>query len=439
MVKNENPDKSRLTVVVLLMAVMVISVLDKSIFAFAGVQIINELKLTPEQFGLVGSAFYFLYSVSGVLVGFIANRVPSRLVLIGMSLVWMLAQALTALSSGFAALMASRMLLGAGCGPGTAVTLHACFKWYAPRERILPSALIQVAIMIGAICGALSLPLIIEHAGWRTAYMALAGIGLLWLTLWLLWGREGSYGDNLLVESGTALGHGIPYRRLLLDRTFFFVTVASFCCYLPTALVYSWVPVYLQKGLGLAPIQSGYVVMVCTLGVISLSLGMSALSQRAMKRGASMRRAMVVTPLLATAIGGAALMVIGLSGNSLKVILILYIVGGVLVNLLPIYSNSLVAFITPDIQRGSMLATHTGLITTAGMIGPHLVGKAISWQGGDISRGFELTIALFGIAIVASALLGLRYIDPEKSLLQLAPYRPTPHNEAVEAAPSSVT
>lgn len=43
----------------LLMAVMVISVLDKTIFAFAGVQIIEELQLTPEQFGFVGSAFFF--------------------------------------------------------------------------------------------------------------------------------------------------------------------------------------------------------------------------------------------------------------------------------------------------------------------------------------------------------------------------------------------
>lgn len=114
--------------VALLMAVMVISVLDKSIFAFAGPQIIDELKLTPEQFGFIGSAFFFLYSVSGVLVGFLANRLPSRWILGGMSLVWMLAQRLTALSSSFFALVASRMLLGAGCGPGTAVTQHAYFK-----------------------------------------------------------------------------------------------------------------------------------------------------------------------------------------------------------------------------------------------------------------------------------------------------------------------
>ena len=96
----------RALVVSMLMAVLVISVLDKTIFAFAGPQIIEELKLSPEQFGFIGSAFFFLYSISGVLVGFLANRMPTRWILAGMSVVWMASQLLTAISSSFAALWA---------------------------------------------------------------------------------------------------------------------------------------------------------------------------------------------------------------------------------------------------------------------------------------------------------------------------------------------
>lgn len=114
-----------------------------------------------------------------------------------MSVVWMAAQLLTAISTSFYALVASRMLLGAGCGPGTAVTQHACFKWYAPRDRVQPAAWTQVAIMVGAIAGALSLPLLIEHMGWRVGYLILAGIGLVWLVIWLLIGREGQHDDTI--------------------------------------------------------------------------------------------------------------------------------------------------------------------------------------------------------------------------------------------------
>lgn len=52
-------DHRRGLIVLMLMAVMVISVLDKTIFAFAGPQIIDELRLSPEQFGFIGSAFFF--------------------------------------------------------------------------------------------------------------------------------------------------------------------------------------------------------------------------------------------------------------------------------------------------------------------------------------------------------------------------------------------
>ncbi|WP_330114779.1 MFS transporter [Pseudomonas sp. JS3066] len=413
---NAPSDSRRPLVVALLMTVMVISVLDKSIFAFAGPQIIDELKLSPEQFGFIGSAFFFLYSISGVLVGFLANRLPSRGILAGMSVVWMAAQLLTALSSSLFALVASRMLLGAGCGPGTAVTQHACFKWYDRRERVLPAALIQVAIMLGAILGALSLPLLIQHLGWRSGYLILATIGLVWLVLWLMVGREGGHDD-----AENEPGHGaVSYRHLLLNRTFVFITLSGFCTYLPTALIYSWVPTYLQKGLHMSPMQSGYVVMAATVGVIVLNLVVSGLSQRALKRGASVRVAMALPPVVACLIGGVALSLMGFFEQGLLATLGLYLLGGIVVNLLPAFANSIVAYIAPARQRGSMLAIHIGLMTSAGMLAPHVVGQAIGWEGGDLVLGFELAVGLFGTALLAGGLLGLFLIDPERSRQKLA-------------------
>ncbi len=401
----------RYIVVALLMIVMVIAVLDKSIFAFAGPQIIDELKLTPAQFGSIGSAFFVLYSISGLLVGFAANRLPTRYILAAMSLVWMAAQLLTARSSGFAMLVGSRMLLGAGCGPGTAVTQHACFKWYAPRKRVVPAALIQVAIMLGAIAGALMLPLVIQRFGWRAGYLMLAGVSLVWLLVWMAYGREGTYDD----AAQTSAAATAPYPRLLLNRSFVLVTLAGFCSYLPTALIYSWVPVYLQRGLGLAPIQSGYVVMAATLGVIVLNLVVSTASQRALTRGASVRRALVAPPMLACLLGGIAMAVLGFGSPSRAGTLALFLLGSILVNLLPAFANSIVAFFAPSRQRGSLLAIHIGLMTSAGMVAPLLVGRAVEHAGGLIAPGFELVIGGFGLALVASGLLGLALIDPERT------------------------
>lgn len=429
---NSNNKPQRLIVVAMLMAVMIISVLDKSIFAFAGPQIIDELKLTPEQFGFIGSAFFFLYSLSGVLVGFLANRVPSRWILSGMSVVWMASQLLTALSSGFAALVASRMLLGAGCGPGTAVTQHACFKWFAPRDRVQPAAWIQVAIMVGAILGALSLPLLIQHLGWRVGYLMLAGVGLVWLVLWLMVGREGQYDE----AQGETAGATLPYRHLLLNRTFAVVTLAAFCTYLPTALIYSWIPTYLQKGLGMTPMQSGYVVMAATFGVIILNLVVSTLSQRALKRGASVRAAMAMPIGIVCVLGGVAMTVLGFFEQGLAWTIALYLMGGIVVNLVPAFANSAVAYIAPAKQRGSMLAIHIGLMTSAGMLAPHVVGQAIGVEGGDLVKGFELAVGLFGLVLLVGGALALALIDPERSRQALAARAAAP-STAPSTAPTS--
>ncbi|MBG6291023.1 MULTISPECIES: MFS transporter [Pseudomonas] len=398
-------------VLILLMLVMVISVLDKTIFAFAGAQIIDELKLSPTEFGFVGSAFFFLYSISGVLVGFLANRFPTRWILAGMSVVWMASQLVVALSSGFAALVAGRLLLGAGTGPGTAVTQHACFKWFGPKERVLPSALIQVSIMLGAVLGALSLPLAIQHFGWRTAYFLLALLGLVWLVVWLIFGREGQQTE----QEGPGASLRLPYSRLLLNRSFLWITLMGFLSYLPTALVYSWVPVYLQKGQGMTPMQSGYTVMVVTVGVILANLLLSTLSQRAMQRGTSVQRAMVLPPMAFAAVAGIAFCALTLLHGDRLAILVLYALGAILVNVLPTFCNTLVAYIAPSSQRGSMLAIHIGGMTSAGMLAPWIVGQLVELRGGDIAHGFETALGLFGVLTVVCAILGCRIIAPERT------------------------
>ncbi|EJM21061.1 sugar phosphate permease [Pseudomonas sp. GM21] len=408
--------KKRQIIVALLMAVMIISALDKTIFAFAGVQIIDELKLTPEQYGMVGSAFFLLYSLSGIMVGFLANRCPTRWILVGMSLVWMAAQAMVAFSSQLTTLIASRVLLGAGTGPATAVTQHAAFKWYKPSERMLPSSLIYTSIMIGSLIGALILPLAIERFGWRMAYLTLAAAGCLWMLLWLAFGCEG----NQHSEVDTALPdtQAVAYRRLLLNRTFICLTLLAFFCYTPAALGFSWTIVYLKKGIGLqTEALSAYLLSMTTLAIVS-GLMIPAFAQRAYKRGASVFRALVAPPLLCCVSGGAMLAMIAMSSQP-GVKLALMFLATALLAALPSFSMTLIAYFTPTQQRGSLLAIHNAVQTSSGIVTPALVGQLIALSGNDIAHGFETAIASFGICTLAVALLGFVGINPHLTRQQI--------------------
>src|SRR5271168_3043186 len=76
----------------LLFLYMLVNFADKIVVGLAGVPIMPDLKLEPEQFGLLGSSFFFLFSISAIIVGFIVNRIETRWVLLVLALVWALAQ-----------------------------------------------------------------------------------------------------------------------------------------------------------------------------------------------------------------------------------------------------------------------------------------------------------------------------------------------------------
>ena len=60
------PPKGAWTIILLLFLFMVINFADKAVIGLAAVPIMQELKLTPKQFGLIGSIFFLLFSVSAM-------------------------------------------------------------------------------------------------------------------------------------------------------------------------------------------------------------------------------------------------------------------------------------------------------------------------------------------------------------------------------------
>src|SRR3954466_3064277 len=76
----------------LLFLFMLVNFADKIVVGLAGVPIMTELKLDADQFGLLGSSFFLLFSIAAIIVGFIVNRVATRWVLLVLALVWALAQ-----------------------------------------------------------------------------------------------------------------------------------------------------------------------------------------------------------------------------------------------------------------------------------------------------------------------------------------------------------
>src|ERR1700683_1682191 len=245
MTSNEVPSRSSRqawTMVALAFSFMLINFADKAVVGLSSVPIMQELDLSHAQFGMLGSAFFLLFSASGVAVGFLANRFSTKTIMWVMGVIW--AAALLAMTrvSSFAVLMSSRVVLGAAEGPAFPCAVHAVYKWFGNERRALPTSIVASGAAFGAGIVAPLIIWIIERFGWHAAFGTFGVVGLVWVGLWLVLAREGRTAPTLGIESGPR--QWVPYRRLLMCRTALGVYLAGFAAYWIIALNLVWLGNY---------------------------------------------------------------------------------------------------------------------------------------------------------------------------------------------------
>ena len=231
----------------LLFLFMLVNFADKIVVGLAGVPIMTELKLEPEQFGLLGSSFFFLFSISAIVVGFIVNRVATRWVLLALAVVWALAQFPMVGTIGFTTLLICRVILGAGEGPAFSVAAHAIYKWFPDEKRTLPTAILSQGSAFGVILAVPALNWVIVNHTWHYAFGALGVVGLMWVLAWLILGKEGPLVQTVAMAAAEPR---IPYFQLLTSRTFIGCCAATFGAYWALSLGLTWFTPFIIKGLG---------------------------------------------------------------------------------------------------------------------------------------------------------------------------------------------
>src|SRR5215472_7837500 len=242
-------------IVALLFLFMLINFADKAVIGIAAVPIMQELQLSPRQFGLIGSSFFLLFSVSAIVTGFIVNRVQTRWALLTMGLVWAATQFPMLGTVGFGTLVACRVALGAGEGPAYPVALHSAYKWFPNELRTLPTAVIAQGAGIGIMVALPLLNWVIVNFSWHWAFGVLGIAGLAWSAAWLVLGREGSL-TAAAATVATPTPQRIAYRQLLLSPTIIASWCASFGAQWGLSQALSWQGAFLIKGSALRRARS---------------------------------------------------------------------------------------------------------------------------------------------------------------------------------------
>ncbi|TMJ52864.1 MAG: MFS transporter [Alphaproteobacteria bacterium] len=398
----------------LLFLFMLVNFADKIVVGLAGVPIMTELKLEPEQFGLLGSSFFFLFSISAIVVGFIVNRIDTRWVLLALAAIWALAQFPMVGTVGFTTLLVCRIILGAGEGPAGSVAVHAIYKWFPDEKRTLPTAVLSQGSAFGVILAVPALNWVVVNYSWHYAFGALGVVGLMWVVAWLILGKEGPLVQTVAMAKADPR---IPYLRLLTSRTFVGCCAATFGAYWALSLGLTWFTPFIINGLGFSQQDAGWIsILPWVFGAIVVLLT-GWISQVLVARGVSTRGARGVVGSVPLIVGGLIIAIlphIGVGGLQIA----LLVVGSGLCGSIYVVCAPMIGEFTPVSQRGAVIAIYGAIYTLAGILAPAVMGSVIQ-HAATIFDGYMTGFTINAVIMVASGLLGLALLWPNTERARL--------------------
>jgi MFS family permease len=412
--KTTETPKGAWTVTFLLFLFMVVNFADKIVVGLAGVPIMTDLKLEPAQFGMLGSSFFVLFSISAIVVGFIVNKVPTRYVLLTLAVIWALAQFPMVGTVSFTTLLICRIVLGAGEGPAFSVAAHAIYKWFPDEKRTLPTALLSQGSAFGVILAVPALNWVIVNHSWHYAFGALGVVGLIWVCAWLALGKEGPLEDTKALAANEPK---IPYIQLLTSRTFVGCVIATFGAYWALSLGLTWFTAFIITGLGFSQQQAGYISILPWVFGATIVILTGWSSQVMMARGYTTRISRGVLGSVPLIIGGLILATMPhIQGAGLQIALL--VVGSGLCGAIYVVCPPMLGEFTPASQRGAIIAIYGALYTLSGIIAPMVMGTVIQ-RAGSMLNGYMTGFTINAVVMVGSGVIGLLLLWPNTEKARL--------------------
>ena len=163
-----------------------INYMDRAALSVAAPVVMRDLGLDAAQLGIIFSSFFAGYTLFTFIGGYASDVLgPKRVLTLAMAL-WSAFCGLTAAAVGFTSLLVVRTTFGFGEVPFGAAANKMVGNWFPRRQVATAIGLANAGTPIGgALAGPVAGWLTVRY-GWRTSFVALAGIGFLWTLFWFL-------------------------------------------------------------------------------------------------------------------------------------------------------------------------------------------------------------------------------------------------------------
>jgi MFS family permease len=383
--------------VVLLGAAVFLNYVDRGAIGIAAPVMKSDLGLSDEAYGLVFSAFFWIYAPVQLFAGWLCDRFSVYRLMSAGILLWAVSTLLMGFAGGFTSLLILRIMLGIGESISFPGSSKIIARHVPADQRGMANAMVATGLALGPAVGTLAGGLILGSLGWQAIFLVFGIVTLVWLLPWRRVVRE------LPTTGHRDAGAKVPVGELLTKWPLWSMSIVhalgNYCFY----FLLAWLPLFLTKSRGFS---IGEMTMLATLGyavqgACALLYGhFSDWWTRSGRSEALCRRWMMVA---SQALAAASILGLAYAHDAVTIGILLCLAGAASASLsLNLYAVAQI-FAGPR-ASGTWVGVQNAIGNISGIIGPIITGIVVQRSGYNSAFILTAAVAAFGAAWWAVAI-----------------------------------
>ena len=377
--------------ILLLGAAVFLNYVDRGAISIAAPLMKSDLGLSEEAYGLVFSAFFWIYAPVQLFAGWLCDRFSVyRLMAIGI-LLWAGSTLLMGFAGGFLSLLVLRVMLGIGESISFPGSSKIIARHIPPERRGVANSAVAAGIALGPAVGTLAGGLILGNWGWQAIFFVFGLVTLIWLLPWQQTIK--SLPKTGFHDGGAKVPVGLLLTKWPLWSMSIVHALGNYCFY----FLLAWLPLFLTKSRGFTIAEMttlatlGYAVQ----GACALAYGQfSDWWTRSGRSEAACRRWMMVASQLLAA--GA---ILGLAyAHSAVTIGILLCLAGAASAALSLNLYAVAQMFAGPRASGTWVGVQNAIGNLSGIIGPIITGIVVQRSGYNAAFVLTAAVAALGAA-----------------------------------------
>ena len=249
-----------------------INYLDRTVISVAAPLLSQDLGLSAAVLGLAFSAFSWTYAAAQIPGGVVLDRLGVRLTYFLSVTLWSLCTLATSFAAGVASLVGTRLALGVAEAPAFPSNSRVLSVWFPQHERARATGDSSVGQYFGLAFLSPALFWIGAELGWRTLFVIVGIVGVLFGIVWLVLYRDPRSSTRVnqaeleYIAAGGGLGDGgastaFAWQNialLLRQRQVLGASIGQFASNSTLVFFLTWFPTYLATERQMAYIKVGF-------------------------------------------------------------------------------------------------------------------------------------------------------------------------------------